>query len=67
METFVLELEPETLRRIEEAAQRAGRRPQDLVRETVEAAFAPPDPNDSIEDIGAYLTAKNAELYRRLS
>jgi len=67
METLLLELEPDTLRRIEEAARRAGLLPEQIVREAVETAFPALTPESNIEAIGAYVTAKNSDLYRRLA
>ena len=68
METLTLELDDATLRRLEAEARRTGQRPEDVARACVEAAFAiPPTPESDIDALGAYLTAKNAELYRRLA
>lgn len=67
METLVLELAPETLRRIEAVATEQGRTPAEVVRERVEAAFTRLGPDAPIEALGTYLVEKNAKLYRRLA
>ena len=62
METIVLALETETLRRIEAEARREGLTPETLVRRRVEEAFGGVRPDSAIEDVADYVTRKNAEL-----
>lgn len=62
--TLVLDLKPETLRRIEEQAAKIGTTPQQMLAEMAESNFADEPKDDAL---AAYLLDKNQELYRRLA
>ena len=62
--TLVLELKPETLRRIKEQAAKAGTTPEQMLVEMAETKF---DGDRTSDPLAEYLLKKNAELYRRLA
>ncbi len=62
--TVVLDLKPETLRRIEEQAAQKGMTPEQILTEMAESNF---DDQEKGDALAAYLLDKNQELYRRLA
>ncbi|MBW3637211.1 MAG: DNA-binding protein [Armatimonadetes bacterium] len=64
--TLVLELKPETLRRIEKEAAQIGTTPEEMVVEMVESNFNGESKTD-FRAAADYVLHKNAELLRRLA
>lgn len=65
MKTIELNLPDETVNRLEDAAQKMGVSPEDLLRLSVEEKLAQLD--ESFRDAVDQVLSKNAELYKRLS
>lgn len=64
--TYVLELKPETARRIEEQAAKIGATPQEILVDLAESNFNGESQTD-FRAAADYVLRKNAELLRRLA
>lgn len=65
MSTITIAIPDERLRQLQEAAERLGVTPEDLVRVSIEDLLAGSD--EKFQTAAARVLEKNAELYRRLS
>ena len=65
MKTLEVKLSEPTASRLEDAAQRLGVSPEDLLRISLEEKLSRLD--DSFRDAVEHVVSKNAELYKRLS
>jgi len=65
MKTLEVNLQEPTASRLEDAAQRLGVSPEDLLRISLEEKLERLD--DSFRDAVDHVVLKNAELYKRLS
>ena len=65
LKTLEVKLPEPTVSRLEDAAQRLGVSPEDLLRISVEEKLSRLD--DSFRDAVEQVVSKNAELYKRLS
>jgi len=62
---ITVQLAPESARRLEELADEAGVRPEELLRSSVEEWLS--RPRSGFAEAASYVLKKNTELYRRLA